>query len=159
MKPGYLHLRNLRAGLGRCESGQALIELALIVPVLLLLLMGAGETARLAYAAIEVTHAARAGAAYGIQNVNTMGDRAGIQNAAKKDAPDLTGLTTAESYSYVCSDQSAYSSATGSCLDGADVLTYLHVTATTTFNPLIGFPGLPTSFTLTGTSIDQCLYL
>ncbi len=158
MKTKNFDLRKMRLWLRRGESGQALVELALILPFMFLLLMGAGEMARLAYAAIEVTHAARAGASYGIQSVDTMGDKAGIQSAAKEDAPDLTGLTTAETYSYVCSDQSAYDASTSSCDDGADVLTYLHVTATTQFSPLIGFPGLPTSFTLTGTSIDECLY-
>lgn len=158
MKAGKLHLRR-SVWLRRSESGQALVELAFILPVLLLLLLGGGEIARLAYAAIEVSNAARAGAQYGTQTLTTMGDHTGIQLAAQSDASNLTGLiTTTETYSYVCSDQSAYDAATQSCTDGASVLTYLHVTTTASYNPLIHIPGTSGSYTLTGRSVMECLY-
>ena len=53
------------------EDGQSLVELALTVPILLLLLLGAAELARVAYAAIEVSNAAEAAVRYGAQNSTT----------------------------------------------------------------------------------------
>ena len=64
-------------GLGRCSrvghdpgillspSGQSLLEVALLTPMLLALLLGAIELGRYAYISILVGNAARAGAAYG----------------------------------------------------------------------------------------------
>jgi Flp pilus assembly protein TadG len=49
----------------RCESGQALVELALMMPIMMLLLVGALALARVAYAAIEVSNAAKAAVQYG----------------------------------------------------------------------------------------------
>ena len=46
------------------EEGSALVELALSLPVLLIMLLGAAEFARLAYASIEVVNAAHAAAIY-----------------------------------------------------------------------------------------------
>ena len=50
------------------------MELALVVPVFIALLLGAAEFARLAYAGIEVSNAARAGVAYGSQSSTTAAD-------------------------------------------------------------------------------------
>ncbi len=44
------------------QSGQALIELAVSMPLFLLLLLGAAEFGRIAYMAIELTDAAKAAA-------------------------------------------------------------------------------------------------
>ena len=50
----------LRSG----EEGSALVELALSVPMLLIMLLGAAEFARVAYASIEVANAAHSAAMY-----------------------------------------------------------------------------------------------
>ena len=60
--PNYRALRRvLRPG----ESGGALVETALTMPLLVILVLGAVELARVAYAAIEVSNAARAAVSYG----------------------------------------------------------------------------------------------
>ncbi len=48
----------------RCQSGQSLIELALLLPLLLVLVIGALEFGRLFYTKIVITNAAREGAYY-----------------------------------------------------------------------------------------------
>jgi len=79
------------------DSGQALVEAALTMPVLLLLLLGAVELGDVAYAAIQVSAAARSGAQYaamnggGYMDCNSSGTgtctaSSGIKQAAKKDA-------------------------------------------------------------------------
>ncbi len=50
----------------RCERGQALVEMALILPVLLLLIFGIIEFGRIFNAYLIVTNAAREGARAGI---------------------------------------------------------------------------------------------
>lgn len=63
-----------------------MLELAIALPLLAFLLLGAIEFGRLYYLAIEVSDAATAGAKYGITNA---ADKAGIVVAAQHDAPDI----------------------------------------------------------------------
>lgn len=66
----------------RADSGQNLIEFALMSLALVSLLLGVIDIGRFAYIGILVGNAARAGAAYGAANP---GDDAGIENAACND--------------------------------------------------------------------------
>src|SRR5882757_2221976 len=76
------------------ESGQALVELAFILPVLLLLALGVIEIGRYAYIAILVGNAAHAGAMYGSLGTNQAKDQTGIQNAALYDFSGATSGNT-----------------------------------------------------------------
>lgn len=76
------------------ETGQALIELAISLPLLLLLLLGAAEFGRMAYMAIEVADAAKAAAQYGAQDATTAEDTNGILLAAQKNAPYVSNYCT-----------------------------------------------------------------
>jgi Flp pilus assembly protein TadG len=69
----------------RCESGQALVEMALIVPIVLILVLGVIEIGRYAYIAILVGNAARAGAEFAIQGNAQSGMGTNIIAAAKND--------------------------------------------------------------------------
>jgi len=53
----------------RSESGQSLVEVALLLPFLVLMMLGVIELGRYAYIGILVGNAARAGAAYGIESL------------------------------------------------------------------------------------------
>ncbi|MGI6488868.1 MAG: pilus assembly protein [Syntrophomonadaceae bacterium] len=50
----------------RCHRGQALVELALVLPILLLLLMGIIEFGRIFFSYLTITELAREGARYGV---------------------------------------------------------------------------------------------
>ena len=52
----------------RSESGQSLLELALLTPLLMFMIIGIVEMGRYAYLSILVGNAAEAGAAYGADN-------------------------------------------------------------------------------------------
>lgn len=136
----------------RSTSGQALIELAVTMPLLVLLLVGAAELARVAYAAIETSNAARAGVQYGAQNHVTASDFAGMQLAATNDGPNVHGLAANASNFCICANGEASTCATGDCA-GSRILEYVTVNTTSTFDPLIYCPGLPTSFTLNGQAV------
>jgi Flp pilus assembly protein TadG len=138
------------------ESGQALVELALTVPLLLLLLLGAAELAGVAYAAIEVSNAASAGVQYGAQNTITASDTTGIARAASNDAANLTTLTTNSSFSCICSNGSGSTCLTTDC-STSNIEEILTVNTQSAFNPLINIPGLPTQFTLRGHAVQKVL--
>jgi Flp pilus assembly protein TadG len=136
------------------QKGQALLELALFLPVLLLLTLGILEIGRLAYYSSEVSNAARAGAQYATQSLalaaTATTDTTKITSAAQFDAPDVTpGLVVTAAQSCGCPGAAA-----GSCpaLGCTYPLVYLTVTTTYTFNSLFHYPGIPASFLLTGTS-------
>jgi Flp pilus assembly protein TadG len=137
------------------ERGQSVIELILVAPVFFLLLLGAVEAGRLAYAAIEVTNAARAGVAYGSQSAATAWDSAGMTIAAQDDAKNLTISVPTAKESCSCSGAPGTlfdcAGAAAAC-SGERVLNYVQVTTSTTVMPIIAYPGLPPSFTLTHTA-------
>src|SRR6202042_3592608 len=74
------------------DTGQGLVELALTLPLLILIVMGGAEFARVAGASIETANAARAGAQYGAQTNVPASDDAGMQTAALNDGVNLSGL-------------------------------------------------------------------
>ena len=74
-------LRRARASASSPRSrsrGQALVELALVTPVLLVLLLGAVDLGRLFYARITVTNAAREGAMMAAKEPGSVDGRRGL---------------------------------------------------------------------------------
>jgi Flp pilus assembly protein TadG len=138
--------------------GGALVELALVVPIVTTLVLGAAEFARLAYAGIEISNAARAGVAYGSQSSATASDIAGMQSAATNDVPNVVGVTATASQFWSCSNAPATQSSTPpTCTTGNHLLNYVQVRTTGTVNPIIHIPGLPSTFTLRGMAIMRVL--
>ena len=66
------------------------VEIALTLPVMVALLLGAAEFASVAYVAIEVSNAAKAAVAYGAQSPTTVSDTTGIQNATMLNVSNIT---------------------------------------------------------------------
>lgn len=145
------------------EKGAALVELALTMPALTLLLLGASEFARGAYAGIEASNAARAGAAFGSYSSANASNTSGIQAAAAADAPDLSGLTTTSSVSGICSSGTACTGTGGACVStdcttaGDHIETVVTVNTQVIFNPLIHLPGSPSTLTLHGKAVQKVL--
>lgn len=142
----------------RDDLGQALVELALLFPVFILLLLGAAEFGYLAYAAIEVTNAARAGVAYGAQSHITASDYSGMQTAATNDGPNLGGLSATATNFCACSSapstQVSCSTVLASCSTAPlHTLEYVQVNTTAAISPLFNYPGLSKTYTLTGQAI------
>lgn len=145
---------------GSKPSGQSLIEVALMLPFLLLLMIGVIELGRYAYIGILVGNAARAGGDYGIQSLVTSVDTVGINNAAVNDfvsnGQPGSSLTVTSSVSCGCDSAGtvttvgctpATNPTAGSCAAGHWVVV-LSVTASGTFNSLFNYPGIPSSIAL-----------
>ncbi len=145
----FLHV--LRRG----ERGQALIETAIVAPVLVTLLIGAADLARVARSSIAVANAAKAGAQYGAQNGFTAQDATGIATAASNEASNLT-VTTTSSYSCVCSDGTA-----STCLNTDCTTSHMEETLTVktqaSVTPLIHLPLLPSTWNVQGQAVQRCL--
>ena len=92
------------------EAGSAILELALVVPMLAFVLIGAAELGRIAYAAIEVSNAARAAVAFAAQGPTTAmqtgtiasGTNDAIALAARNEAPNVTDLVTTATETCIC---------------------------------------------------------
>jgi Flp pilus assembly protein TadG len=139
----------------RGDAGQAILELALLMPIFVLLIVGAAEFGHLAYAAIEVTNAARAGCAYGSQTHITASDNANIQLAAIQDGSNISGLTATPSHFCACSTGGtiACSTALTSCPSPARIIEYVQVNTAASVAPIFNYPGISKTFNLSGQAI------
>jgi Flp pilus assembly protein TadG len=145
----------------RSESGQSLVEIALLTPLLLLLLVGLIEVGRFAFLSIIVANAARTGAAFGsqglVQSVDTTDIQAAADNDFQNNGQNVNKLTVSSSTSCGCdsagtvTSHSCNGNGAGSCATGHWVV-MVSVTASGTFNSLFGYPGLPGSISVSRTS-------
>jgi hypothetical protein len=154
---GHLTLRRsrrkLHANWSSGESGQSLVEMALLTPVLLLLLVGIIEVGRFAYYSIEVTNAARAAVQYGAQSLADSRDSAGLQLAASNDAPDISGVRINPTVLCACSETPSAFVACPAIGCSGHAVVFLRVDATATILPLFHYPGFPTTFSPTGHAV------
>jgi Flp pilus assembly protein TadG len=142
-------LGNRARRLAKSDRGAALVEFAVILPILALLLTGIIDFGRYMYDGILAANAARAGAQYGAQNLATAANSTGMKNAALQDAQNLPNLTVP--------------TANGFCMSGSTVVTcgtagsvaYVQVDTTGTFTPLIKYPGLPATVTVSGSAVER----
>ena len=149
-------MRNRRTRLFlRSESGQTLVEVGILGPVMILILFGVVQFGLVAYYSIEVSNAAKAGAQYGMQNGYTAQDSAGIQAAALAAAPDISGMTVTSSRSCICSDGSASTCTLGDC-PTSQVEPIVTVNTQASVTPPIKIPGF-SSFTMKGQAIQKCI--
>lgn len=135
----------------RGTAGSASVELALIVPILVLLMLGLLDLGRVFYAAITVTSAARAGVGYGSMTPVHSTNQPMMIAAAQADARDVSGFTFAASRScecYTVNPVAVACNASG-CPDGSQVRIYVEVTVSGSFTPTVAYPGLPSSIALT----------
>jgi Flp pilus assembly protein TadG len=131
------------------SQGQSTLELALLLPTLIVMLIGIAEYGRFAYAAIEVSNAAHAGVQYGAQSHITAADNSGMQAAAIADAPDITVMTATASHFCICSNGSASTCLNTDC-SGNRILEYVQVNTTATVPPIFQYPIISKTLTLTG---------
>jgi Flp pilus assembly protein TadG len=150
--------RNGQSLIRHPQSGQSLLELAFLVPLLLLLALGVIEVGRYAYIAVLVGNAAHAGAIYGSQSLPQSNDPL-IVTAARNDfqSNGQPASSLAVTYFTTCGCDSAGTVAAAtacsppSCGSGHWVV-LLSVTASGTFSALFSYPGIPASITVSRTS-------
>jgi Flp pilus assembly protein TadG len=136
------------------QAGQALLEVALVTPLLLLLAVGIIEIGRYAYYSILVADAARAGAQYGAQNLATAADTVGIRTAAENDGQNLSELRVTVRHECGCTGSSIGDICPATaCASPNHALVYLKVTVSGKFNSLFKYPGIPKSIDCDSTEL------
>lgn len=136
----------------RGEHGGSLVEMALMVPMFVLLLFAAVDLGRAIYLSTEIEGAAHAAAAYGSQNPT---DTTGMTTAAQDDAPDVPNLQVGTpTYGCECSDGSSYSAncATSPSCPSNNVVYRVNITVSGTYRPLLAWPGFPSSIPLSSSA-------
>lgn len=133
------------------QRGAAVVELALVITLLLLLLLGAADFGRAMYARIVIQGMANAGAHYGTRLAGAYTDTPGIQAAAIADAGGLSGYVITSSDSCYCSSGGPCNGVCGGSTE-TDPTPYriLTVSVSYTFVPVVThFPGVPSSIPMT----------
>src|SRR5947208_2753382 len=111
----------------RSEAGTAIIEFAIVLPLMVLVMVGTVDFARIFYAANVVSQAVRSGAQYGVRAAKST-DYAGMENAATNAASDLPGFTATARRWCACSGSPGTEQTCGSspgCPNGQRKLTYV----------------------------------
>lgn len=153
----------------RSRAGSALVELALVLPMLLLILVGAMDFGRVFYMSMTLTNAARAGAQFGAQDptaamaANPASILSGMQTRAVSTATSNIGTISA-SANRVCQCATvsnpvatAPSICNGSlptCAGGQRLVVSVTIAATATFSRVTPFPipGIPQAFPVARTA-------
>jgi Flp pilus assembly protein TadG len=152
-----------RASPAASSRGAALVELAISLPLVLLIFVITIDFARVFYESIALTNAARAGAQYGSSTAARSGDLAGMQMVAMT-AVNTAGVTAVATRSCQCASDSGVFSATTpvandcttapalSCPANHRVITVTVTTSKTFTTIMSNFPGVPNSLDLTRTA-------
>lgn len=139
----------------RSDTGAALLEFSLIVPIVALMFMAVVDLGIAIAQGMTVEDAARAGAEYGTIAGN-QSNISGMQNAAINAANGMAGFTaTATTWCTCTAGGSAVACTTSIAACGAYgiQIEYVQVQTSATVQVLAGYPGLPSSFALTGLAV------
>jgi Flp pilus assembly protein TadG len=143
-------MRKVNTGVYRLlldTEGASFLELAIVLPLFLLMLIPTVDLGRGFYTAIEVSSAAHAGAIYGLENPS---DLSGIVQAAKVGASNISNISATATSGCECSDGSSpITSCTSIPSCTYNYVTFVDVTVTSPYKTVFGYPGLPSSMNIT----------
>ena len=140
------------------EKGQALTELALVLPLLALMLMPTIDFGRALYFASTLTHAVRSGAQFGSINMLNVVDSAGMTSATTSAGASIglaSGEVAADGY-WRCSNESTSTQTPLPVPDDACPGNYIfvnaRVTATKNFTTIFTYPWIDSIWPMTRTA-------
>jgi len=130
-----------------------MVELVVALPVLVIMVVGAGDFARVLYLTIEMTNAARAGAQYGATTLTRSKDFTRMESTALGAAPNISGMTAVASRFCQCATNAGvFSPLAGgstcdtapatSCTGGTHRVTTVTVVTRATFATIAGNVGI-----------------
>jgi Flp pilus assembly protein TadG len=146
--------RELRK-LFRHRAGNVTIEFGFVVLFMATLAIGAYDFGNLGYQKIAITNAARAGSQYGVQDMATAQDLAGMVQAARNDINDTANALDidADNY-YFCPNQTpnVVAGASVLCDDGSFSYFYVEVTVEHEIELLFPYPYVTSPQTIASTN-------
>ena len=135
----------------RNDDGNAAVEFALLVPVLILLVAGLIDFGRAYFTKMQLENAARAGAQYGLLHGGD--DLATIQDVVRQASEVPTANLTVSTTNFcACPDGTAQVCSTGDC-GGFKPGSYIGINAQTAFVPIFPFANSSRPATITGTAL------
>ena len=137
------------------ERGNAMVELALIVPLMMIMTFGATDFGRLFVESALLASASNAGAAVGYRTTKASTDNAAMEAAILADLGGLTGVTaTAASYCDCPVTGVPVSCTTTTCAGFGYPRVYVKSTASKSFRTLTQYIGVPSEASM---SVDTYL--
>jgi Flp pilus assembly protein TadG len=140
----------------RSQSGAAMVEFAVVLPVLVFLVIGVIEIGRYMFFGIELAHMAEAGAQYGSLSMANSQNTTAIVAAVNADAPN-SGIT---SVSVSPSPTCTYGGVQTPCPSGTEApgyTYYVSVKITGTMNSLLNYPGIPSGIPVSASTTMRVL--
>lgn len=135
--------------LRRREKGSALVELAIALPIIILLAIGVADFGRMFFTGIAVANAARAAAEYGSTKVTSMSDTSKVNQAGRDEAGDISGVLVTSEQFCRCPDGTTPDCA-GTCPSPYTwTEVFVKAKATKTFSLILHYPGIPQTLTFT----------
>lgn len=151
-------MRMLRWKNGNGNAGGAMLEFAVLIPVVGLILVGAADFGRSFYHSVTLSNAAETGAFYGAQNVILSGHYEEAAQAARNDARDVGTISASADRFCACGPAPApgdpwpsgaiVSCTTGTCPGYGAPRVYARCQVQKTFNTLVNWPGAPDLFSV-----------
>lgn len=137
----------------RNQRGSVMVETVFFAASMFLLLIGVLDISFAINNAIALDNAAYAGAQYGTTGSNSS-NTSGMATAATNDAKGIPNFSATARNVCTCSVTGTLSSLTTcpvSCGSGSQI-EYVQVITKSTYNTLLKYPGLPSSFIMSSTA-------
>jgi Flp pilus assembly protein TadG len=131
-----------------------MVELAVALPILILMAVGIMDYGRVFFTSIAVSNAARAGAEWGAQNLGVNSDKfTQMGDFAKLEGAQAGTINVSANRTCRCGVTVVTCSTASDCGGGyGPAAEYIEVTASKTVALLIKYPGLPTSINISRTA-------
>lgn len=145
-----MQLPGHRQTLGTPATGAALVEFALILPLLFLLMVGLFDLGFAGYGWLQVQAAAEAGAQYAIRN--TWSSAAIASEVAGATGARAISATPAPAQICACADGGIFTQTdcTATCASGNTPGRYASVSAQMEYQTILPYPGIPSPLLLSG---------
>ena len=142
-----ISLPGLVRGPARSRRGNVVVEFGFLVPVLMLLTLGAIELGRLGTEWTRVKHAAQAGTQFGVQDQANAANTQGMIDAARFDADDTANELTISARRYcLCPGEVTEVQCSEKCADDNFSPMYVEVSVSQDLDALIPYFNLPISY-------------
>lgn len=133
------------------EDGNAMVELAVVAPFLILMMLGSFEIGRYLDYSIKLGNAARAGVQYGSLNIAAASNFTAMENAATNDSNGITFTPKASNFC-TCADGTASTCQPTDCAS-SHIVEYVKLVATGSITSVFNAPGIPASANVKATAI------
>lgn len=131
------------------QDGQSLVEVALMLPVLILILAGVVDLGRVYYTYVTITNAAREGARAGASNPT---DNATIKSRTEDEAANSRMTISDSNITIDCAPYGSSSFSSGFCAS-ADPGDQVRISVTVQFNLVTGYIFGLTALTLSNNAV------